>query len=261
MSLHGLLENAHLDALGLLDERELAEFNAAFAAAPPQVQAHIRSEQARWANLDFLLPRVEAPESLRARVLAAVGEAMIASEVRGENDTMTLRPSKRVSRLWRTGAVGMLAVCVVLGAAFLNVYEQNQVMSGTMSNADLQKSVLVAVGGTEMNDTLFSESTRRIHFKAVDETFTGQVSVLFHPGWDFGHLACQRLPERAGETYQIAVLSGDGKVTSTVGTLDAGKDLKVMELPRSVLATGTRLAIVSVAKGSNITTILMTARV
>ncbi len=262
MTVQHLIENAHLDALGLLDEQELAAYNAAFAAAPPALQEHIRREQARWANVDFLLPRVEPPEDLRARVLAAVGEAMIASEVLGESDSLTLRPSKRVARQWRTAAVGLFAGCVVLGAAFINVRQLNEGMRLGMSNTETRNEIFTGLGGTQMNDTFFSADTRRVQFIPVVAGFDGQASVLVHPGWDVGQFAYQKLPPLSGATYHLALLDDDGEVKSRITNLGAGgKDLNFVALPASVVRAGTRLALISIADGAANATILMTARV
>ena len=59
-----LLEYAALDALGLLDDAEREEFERAFRAASPEVQAMVRREQTRAADIDAILPRVEAPAGL-----------------------------------------------------------------------------------------------------------------------------------------------------------------------------------------------------
>lgn len=263
MTLQHLLENAHLDALGLLDERELAEFNAAFAAAPPEVQRHIRREQARWANVDFLLPRVEAPETLRARVLEAVGRAMLENEITQDSDPMAFRPAPRVARHWRTGAVSLLAACVILGAAFVNVRQLNEDMRRNMSNSEVQKNIFALLGGTEMNDTLFSQETRRVHFTPIAQGFEGQASLLLNPGWDIGRFACQKLPARPGESYHVALLDDDGQVSTRLAPLGdgGGKGLTTIDLPGALLRAGTRLAIISIADGASTATILMTATV
>jgi hypothetical protein len=58
MTIQQLLENAHLDALGMLDADEQTQFNKAFASAPPAIRAQIRGEQARVADMGDLLPDV-----------------------------------------------------------------------------------------------------------------------------------------------------------------------------------------------------------
>src|SRR4051812_3134371 len=114
MSLQELLEHAHLDALGQLDEREQAAFEAAFMVAPPSVKAQIRREQERWAPMEHLLPQVEPSPELRNRVLAAVTAAMVAQGA-GE---LSIRPSARVASAWRTASLGLMTAVLVMGAAF-----------------------------------------------------------------------------------------------------------------------------------------------
>src|SRR5438477_9256356 len=114
MTLQELLEHAHLDALGQLDEREQAAFEAAFTVAPPGVKAQVRHEQARWAPMDHLLPQVEPSPELRERVLDAVTAAMI---VQGAGE-LSLPSGRRVAPAWRTASIGLVTAIVVLGAAF-----------------------------------------------------------------------------------------------------------------------------------------------
>ncbi len=265
MTLQGLLENAHLDALGLLDERELAEFNAAFAAASPGVQAHVRAEQARWANLDFLLPRVEPPEYLRARVVAAVQAAMLETEAGTESSEIVMRPSVRVARGWRTSSMGLVGVCVVLGAAFLSVMGQNEEMRRNMVTPDVQREVFSALGGDEMNDMFFSPATRRVAFTAVEPGFRGQGSVLVNFDWKEARIVFRDLPERSGQTYRIAMVDDSGKVGQQVAEVPAAgsRGLRFLNLSTKSLHAGARIALVAAVNGAEASTgtILMVARV
>src|ERR1041384_7158321 len=117
MTLQELLEHAHLDALGQLDEREQAAFEAAFAVAPPAIRAQVRAEQARWAPMEELLPQVEPSPDLRGR-----GRSAVTGEGRGE---LTVRPSRRVAPAWRAASIGLMTAMVVLGSAFVYVYQTN----------------------------------------------------------------------------------------------------------------------------------------
>ena len=99
-STRDLIELSLLDAMGLLDDEERAAFERAFAGTSPAVQSHVRREQTRLAQIDFLLPDVEAPAGLRAMVLEAVRKAMaegaVAKAPAGAAFMPTMIPSRRV---------------------------------------------------------------------------------------------------------------------------------------------------------------------
>lgn len=71
-----LIEQASLDALGLLDEFEAAHYARSFLAAPASVQEEIRALQASIVTDPQLLNDEEPPAGLRGRVLGAVQDAM-----------------------------------------------------------------------------------------------------------------------------------------------------------------------------------------
>jgi hypothetical protein len=80
-----LIEQASLDALGLLDEFEAAHYARSFHAAPASVQEEVRQIQAAVATDTTLLSDEEPPAGLRGRVLGAVQDAM-------EAEAAELRP-------------------------------------------------------------------------------------------------------------------------------------------------------------------------
>ncbi len=71
-----LLEMAELEAIGVLDEYELALFNRAFANAATAVQEEIRNLQASIVADASLLPADEPEIDLKHSVLAAVSQAI-----------------------------------------------------------------------------------------------------------------------------------------------------------------------------------------
>ena len=71
-----LIEQASLDALGLLDEFEAAHYARSFQAAPASVQEEIRQLQAAIVADGAMLSDEEPPAGLRGRVLGAVQDAM-----------------------------------------------------------------------------------------------------------------------------------------------------------------------------------------
>lgn len=131
MTPRDLLELASLDTLGLLDEAERAEFEAAFRAASPEMQAAVRRAQLRATNLEDVLPLVEPPPGLKARVISAVRSAIAAVTLDAATQEEPviagrLAPNRQqaspIVRLfnsafvWRAACLGFATATIVLGA-------------------------------------------------------------------------------------------------------------------------------------------------
>lgn len=257
MTLQQLLENAHLDALGQLDEREQAAYEAAFAVAPPGVQAQIRREQARVAGMDDLLPRVEAPAYLRERVLNAVSAAMLAESAgvlsgnsleSGLGAGLAMRSPRRVHTGWRMASIGLMTAAVVLGAAFVNVYMTNQEMTTRFENDTVASAYLKTFEREHMQDVLYSVSTNRVLFDAA-EGFNGQGSLWVSPDWESSRMFVT-LP-LANVNYRLVVLDDNDQEIESVATLGTGGQQSVLTMRR--FAPGTKLAVVTTAQGTALT--------
>lgn len=218
MTTHELLEMVTLDALGLLDEREREEFDRAFAAAAPAVQAQIRREQARLAKSEMFLPAVEPPPGLRARVVAAVREAMQAvagrSAVAGRIVPEILRP-RGVSPAWRAAAIGCCAASIVFALTTLHMRAQFEEI-GDVAKDNIRSDLFVQEWGTRFRSTFFAKDTQFVKFEAQPGAVsaTGQpqaVLMLEGEGASTGQLLLQNLPAASGE-YTLNVVDKDGKV-------------------------------------------------
>jgi len=98
-----LIEQASLDALGLLDAFEAAHYAKSFHAAPASVQEEIRQLQAEIATDASLLSDEEPPAGLRGRVMGAVMDSI-------EHETRELQPIATIgSRARRVAATGATA--------------------------------------------------------------------------------------------------------------------------------------------------------
>lgn len=255
MTLQQLLENAHLDALGQLDEREQAAFEAAFAVAPPAVQAQVRDEQARVAVMDQLLPQVEPPSYLRERVLHAVSTAIL-TESAGQSE-LGLRPSRRVHTAWRAASIGLLTACVVLSVAFVNVYTTNQAINTQVEGDAVSAAFLRTFERKHLQDVLYSPNAERVLFEAADTSFTGRASVWVSPDWESARMFAQ-LPALTGQSYEVVVLDANDKPVRTLTSFLADGTSQVLSLAR--LAPQTKIALVSAVAGqAGPRTILMTA--
>ena len=255
MNLKNLIENSHLDALGLLDAHEQSEFQQAFLAAPPAVQLQIRAEQARAADMSDLLPLVEPSPELRDRVLAAIASQISAEALAGEEAGIyDLRSPDRVSRRWRTAAIGLIGACCVLGVAFINVMAINAQIHPGMADNELAKEVMLGLGSERANDVLYSPSTHRDFFAAAPGC-KGVASILRGRDWADAVLTFKDLPEVAGSDYRLVVLNDDGVPASSVTNLGrAAVKTQFAKVDPQFAKSGMRLAIVCTKVGADIST-------
>lgn len=159
MNVQQLLEHAHLDALGMLEPQEQAEFRLALAESPIRVREMVRREQERACDIGAILPDVAVSPELRSRVLAAIAAEIAASAAslrdgpdvevgRGGttgSDLYEFRPPSGVSRRWRTTAVALVGACGVLAVALANVVAINAQIKGSMVVTDLSKEVMLGL--------------------------------------------------------------------------------------------------------------------
>jgi hypothetical protein len=255
MTLQELLEHAHLDALGQLDEREQAAFEAAFTVAPPAVKAQVRVEQSRWAAMDHLLPQVEPPAYLRDRVLDAVAAAMITQQA----SDMSLQPSRRVARAWRTASIGLLTAVAVLSTAFVYVYNTANANAQLGQNGLLADSTLAVLTG-KMKDAVLSPNTARCFFVPQAGTaFEGLAAVWTHPSWDQDRLFVDLPKNIEGESYRLVVLNAAGDIEKELDSFTSNGILNSRIITKQ--PSGTRLALVTagIGKAAQTGMIVMTA--
>ncbi|MDX2131544.1 MAG: hypothetical protein SFY69_05790 [Planctomycetota bacterium] len=251
MNIQELLENAHLDALGLLDPEERAAFDLAFLRAPEGVKAHVRAEQARVAVSPALLADASPPPALREKVLAGVRAAMLEAEVRAVEDE-PLVSRRRVAPWWRPTAIGMLTAAALLGAAFVSVYFENAKLRQEVASSAVMNDLMgMRLGAGVLDDTLFSPDTRRIVFEATDQArtaeFPGRAAVYVNPRWEDARFFCADLPTAPGASYRLVTLTADNRIAGEVAELPAEKAITTRGLGE--LASGTRLAIIRVGEG------------
>lgn len=267
MTIQQLLENAHLDALGMLDADDQAAFERAFAAAPAGVKAQVRAEQARWAEASSFLPDVQPSADLKQKVLDAVSVAMLEGSAGRADDVLEMRPSLRVSRWWRAGAVGMSCAAVLLGAMLVKVTSDLTTISRQVASGKVMDDLTgVRTGGQVLRDTLFAAGTQRIIFQATDAgkamATPIDASVFVNATWDGPQFYCDSLPEQPGKVYQLVVLNAAGSIASVVRDLPAKAGLMTEGLRE--MSRGTVLAIVLVKQGGEFnaaTDVLMTATI
>jgi hypothetical protein len=213
MKTQELLELAALDALGLLDEGEREAFDIAFRAAAPALQAQIRREQTRIAGDDSLLPKIEAPLGLKARVMAAWREAVdkVADRSRTRRlvGALTLMPSRGVSPLWRAGAIGCAAASVVLAVAMFNIrghFNEAQLAANSINAAEVWRKEF----GATFERAFFAPGTDFVQFDASAADVKAQAVMLVDAESMTAQLYLRELPPGVG-SYMLVALDADGK--------------------------------------------------
>jgi len=218
MTTHELLELASLDALGLLDPEERESFELAFRAATPALQAQIRREQLRLSNLDGMLPAVEPPPGLRARVMAKVREAIDSMTVRkftGGAIVPDLRPAYGVNRMWRVGAIAAAAASVVLGLSVLQMrMDYTDIQNGQVNNGVTDR--ILSDFGVRFSQSMFDPQTRFVQFSSdatkaeASSPFSGRALLVLSPEARTGELFLKDLPAEGAE-YEVVMLDEQGR--------------------------------------------------
>ncbi len=214
MSTHSLLELAALDALGLLDDDERESFDRAFKAAPPALQAQVRREQTRIAKDESLLPAVESPAGLRARVLAAVRDAM--ERVGGQEQPAAVLPaiqaSSGVSPIWRMAAIGAVAATLVLGFTQLEMARSYETINDAIES-NVLTTTIARDFGVRVERALMDQDTRLVHFAPVSAgtDVAGEAVVILNDRDMTGELLAVDLPQRSG-VYQLVLVDSAGEV-------------------------------------------------
>jgi hypothetical protein len=206
MSTKELIENALLDAMGLLDEDETASFERAFRAADPAIQAHVRREQTRLAHIERLLPKVQPPADLKAAVLEAVRAAMEEERQSSPSPIFTLMPSSRVSPVWRAAAIGLTTAAIVFGATTLQMRDTIREINDEIAASGTLDQALATLG-PRTRDLFFSESARNVAFRPV-MTMDRPANTVLKVNRESGEgvFVCQGLPESLNDRLLELVL-------------------------------------------------------
>ncbi len=254
---HELLELASLDVLGLLDAEERESFELAFRAAAPALQAQIRREQTRLAGsgMDPLLPQVETPLGLRARVLNALREAMQSASARHREPDIAGRiiphiaPSSGVNRWWRAGAIGAAAASIVFGFAAQQMRSDNRQLAQAQEN-NMMTELFMKQYGPNFEKSFLSPQTRFVQFTPAASTGgrepegAAKAMLVLDQSTKKAQLFLKNLASDAGQ-YSLVIIDNDGKVTQAV--LDfrpTGNGIERREIPSLDLEGVGSLAII-----------------
>jgi hypothetical protein len=253
MNTQALFELAMLDALGLLEDGESSAFESAFLSAPPALQAQIRREQTRFAQAERLLPKVEPPADLRAKVIAQVRQAMAASELAHESAAMVVPPmfrARAVPRWWRTTAMASAAAALFLGGVALYVAAEKTNLNQKRTTDEILEAISSNFGPAFVQDLLFDRDTRRVVFTPAVEG-AGEATVFVNPEWSKGQFFCRSLSAEPGQQLRLALVDENDRVVEVLSTFEPDGRLERHEFDWSTKLTRGRLAVVSSKEGDD----------
>jgi hypothetical protein len=241
MTVHQLIELSILDAMALLDEDERLQFESAFRAAPPAIQAHVRREQTRLAQIESLLPQVEPPAGLRALVIEAVRAHIMASPATDdamERLVLPISGTQQVSPIWRAGALGAMAAAILLGITTFIFKSQNEMMADRLQSGSLVDQLTVQFGPKFVRDVLFNPDTQRVILTAEQQEFKGEAAIFVNPEWTSAKFFCRAVATPEGRTYKLAVLDEDGRVVQVLSEITSSGELMPLDVKLKPGATG-----------------------
>jgi len=243
MNTRELFELASLDVLGLLDDREREAFEKAFRAATPSIQAQVRREQTRFSQMSDVLPQVEAPAGLRAKVLAAVRDAIAAvrTEPIARIGSGSRHPLFNSAPIWRAACIGFATAALILGGFFYSVVQANKALATTaLSNATAgQISQIAKKSGINVGDLLLAKNVQRVSFSkpAADAGSSKlQASLWANLEKGKGLLVCDGL-QMGQDMYVLVISSEDGQTRRVAFPANSGRVfIKIESLRQSDMA-------------------------
>ena len=260
-----LIEQASLDALGLLDAFEAAHYAKSFHAAPASVQEEIRQLQAEIATDSSLLSDEEPPAGLRGRVMGAVMDSIehetrelqpiatigsrarrvaatgatataadIAGVVRDERMHLQYRSMQRSVAVWRAASVA-LAASLLGSFLWLNVITHDAMSIAQLAQGQATQAQLIEMLGSDYA-TFSTDKTMRIRSLAALAGEPGAAILYCDPKNGDGYLVGFGLAQVG--TYTIRSIAGNG-TTITLGQVIGGSRVTATRLAR---IDSTRLA-------------------
>jgi hypothetical protein len=244
-----LIELAQLDALGLLDEGERQAFERSFRTAPASIQQLVRDSQSRATQLDSLLPDVQAPASLRERVLAAVAAA-VRSESRQPEVAGRLTPaiarSTSVAPFWRAAAIGSIAAALLFGVVTIKLYTDFQAMNNTVYTNALADKWLKEFS-PKFEHMLTNEKTQFVQFSPATASARGSALMMVDGEAETAQFFAKDLPQIEGG-YTLALVDSSGNVVKTLARIDAQSSRSVNQFANFKVNPGETFALRSVAE-------------
>lgn len=266
MNLQHIIENAQLDALGLLDAEDLEKFEKAFAALPAAHKAMVRAEQERIIRFGWAEGVMEGsvsdlsmapPSELKDRILTAchgIGRKVHTSAGTASS-TRRAVTGRRVTHWWRASALGMAAACVVLGVAIVDLLGRYDRLGDQVRTNAMQTAISDEMKGYA-RDIIFDADTERVSFTCRGG-FAGKASLFTNADWKKAQLHCLSLPTSEGQTYKLVVTDSSGATERVVSQFQSNGGMMSLEIALNA-AEASRLAVVMIDKMGHETIVLAT---
>jgi anti-sigma-K factor RskA len=247
MTVQELIELSILDAMALLDDEEHVQFELAFRAASPAIQAQVRREQTRLSNIESLLPRVDPPAGLRALVIEAVRTQMALSGRDADVAGVITPPMSRargVSPLWRAASLGMAAAAIVFGITTFLFNARYEELTKQLQDDALVAQLQGQFGASFVRDVLFDADTKRVVIQPVAEGFKGEASLFVNPDWRSAKFFCRAVTTPEGREYKLAILDENDQVVQVLKHFTSNGGLLPLEVTIDP-NTATRVAVLT----------------
>jgi hypothetical protein len=244
-----LIELAVLDAHGLLEPIESDLFNRSFLDAPVSIQDEIMRLQRDFAVDDTFLPTEVPSVNLRDKVLQSVAKAadqeaqrlaplaLIGARANAARNHIPVKPTY----FWRTAALVLFGVTVVLGIIAVDSYQRANKMATVAMNIDATSTIVNAVGS---------------EFKSfVDNPYCQVTRLERESGNNDGYLRVA-LNERFGGGYVLGLDLNDGEEIIIQGTTSGGELIELARITANSPIVGQSFAVdKSLVQGMKITAI------
>lgn len=243
MKAHELMEQASLDAYGLLDEQEQASFDRTLASCPPAIAAQVRREQLRVAKEGLHLPDVDPPAGLRSRVLAAMRLQSAGDAERDVYSMPEILPSRGVHPVWRLAAIASVAASVVLGMGAGYLHLQYRDINSALTTNQVNTQIAEEFGA-RFTAMFMSEHTRLHAFVRADDGLGVEAALMNNPEMGGAIFAVHGFPPSETASYTLAVVSSDGQILRTLTSFrPLGSGFSSYQIRNADLNTGTRLVV------------------
>jgi len=221
------LEQADLYALGALDGRELAEFEAHLATCAICTE-RLRETREALVTLPRSLPPVAPPPALRARIVERV-----AAEPRVTPAPARRRPERRRTRvIWWAGWAGLAAAAALLLVVNAQLRATRQELQALQGRVATLQTVLAQ--REEALRFLSDPNVRYVSLGGLKPTPEASAWLLWNPTSRQGLLLARGLPAAPpGKAYELWALAGSQPVPAGVfGVDERGRALfRLPQLP------------------------------
>ncbi len=250
MNTQELIESTMLHTLGLLEDSEIAEYEAAYNAAPESVQLLVREEALRMADFGDLMPNNEPDPAMRELVISAVRAAMreqenelriassvpaaaapaaVAGRITHESARRAqpkLSTTPRVHRLWRASTIGFAAATIALSVVWTN---NNQTVNQMTPEAFLSQ-LYNNIGAEFLESTLFDPTTEQVSLVSSDSSSKAMAAVWHNERWDTARLFVKNMKATEDNPFRLVVLDQEGNVVREVATFASQGELDDFEV-------------------------------